>query len=160
MGNGRGRRTEGAALQESGVPDSGAVTGIGEDEAGTVAEGGAGGSQGVAAGGDVVHEVGLAEAKTPGGACDVMLFGGDRPEIGLVAGALVCRARLCRGQRETDYQENRGLEVNLRLEAEGPGWCQLGLGIVPGCLCKPWAKAKNSLSPPSPRAVRQVSRRL
>ena len=48
--------------------------GVGEDEAGAETERGAGGGQGVAARGDVVHEIGLPKGQSFSGAGKVVLL--------------------------------------------------------------------------------------
>ena len=74
--------------KEGGLDLGAAAGGVGEDEAGTKAEGGAGCFQGVATGGDVVHEIGLAQGQEFASAGNVVLLGRDRTKRQLVAGAL------------------------------------------------------------------------
>lgn len=64
------------------------VGGIGENKASAETERGAGGFQGVAAGGDVVHEIGLAERQGVRGTGQVVPVGRDRTKSMHVAGAL------------------------------------------------------------------------
>ena len=67
----------------------GAVSGgVGENEAGAEAERGAGGFQGVAARGNVVHEIGFLERQGFAGAGEVVLVGRDGTERVPVAAAL------------------------------------------------------------------------
>ena len=64
------------------------VGGVGEDKASAETKGVAGGLHGVAAGGDIIHEIGLAERQGFAGSGDVVLFWRDGSKRVLVAFAL------------------------------------------------------------------------
>jgi len=91
VGPGRspGRGGTGAVGSKQVRLDLGSVVGgVGENQAGAKAEGGAGGLKRIPAGGDVVDEISLAERQSFAGAGHVVLVGRDGAEGLLVARAL------------------------------------------------------------------------
>lgn len=62
--------------------------GVGKDKASAETERGAGGFHRVAAGGHVVHEIGLAKRQHLAGAGEVVLFGRDGTKAAFMSGAL------------------------------------------------------------------------
>ncbi len=76
VGGCRAIEAAGVAASKEGCLNLGAVAGgIREDKASAKAERGASGFQGVAAGGDVIHEIGLAQRGDFAGAGQVVLVG-------------------------------------------------------------------------------------
>ena len=99
------------------------VGGVGEDKASAETKGVAGGLHGVAAGGDVVHEIGLAERQGFAGSGDVVLVGRDWAKRVLVPVALALNW-LRSGYRLGDLRAGGVVRY-------GVGQLGVGLGVSP-----------------------------
>ena len=66
----------------------GVAASVGEDQAGAAVHRGVGGAHGVAARGNVIHEINLAVAEAPKRCFQGVLLGRSRGQVAAVAGAL------------------------------------------------------------------------